>query len=199
MPEFPEDFTPDLRRLKSWPSMENSPWRQPYLADLTFGELHRLVNEFVIGQRLRILDVGCGTGFLSLELSREGHSVTGLDKDESMIDIADRTMKSDPFSSDRGNLEYRKIDFTSWDTAEHDYDLVVISRMLHHVPQPDGTLSKAQKLLRHGGRLVCVEFAYDQFDRQTAAWLYRTQKGLEKSGWYKPDRDHRLIFVQTCD
>ncbi len=52
--------------------MEGSPWRQPYLAELTFGEMFRLVNRLVSGQNLRILEVGCGRGYLSLELARRG-------------------------------------------------------------------------------------------------------------------------------
>ncbi len=185
MAVYPKDFTPDLRRLKSWPSMEDSPWRQPYLADLTYGELHRLINEFVIGHGLRILDVGCGTGFLSLELAREGHRVTGVDNSEDMINIAVRTMKSDPYGSERGSLEYKLADFTTLENPESEFDLVIISRTLHHIPQPMKVLDKARKLLREEGRLVCVEFAYDQFDEETATWLYQTEKTLEDAGLYR--------------
>ena len=186
MVEYPEDFTPDLRRLKSWPSMESSPWRQPYLADLTYGELHRLVNEFIVGQRLRILDIGCGTGFMSLELAREGHHVIGLDSDAKAVNIAVRTMNSDPLVSERGPLEYECADFSAWEGSERNYDLVVISRTLHHIPQPEKALDKVHKLLAETGRLVCIDFAYDQFDERTATWLYHMQRALEQAGWYKP-------------
>lgn len=186
MVEYPEDFTPDLRRLKSWPSMEDSPWRQPYLADLTYGELHRLVNEFIVGQRLRILDIGCGTGFMSLELAREGHNVMGLDSDAKAVNIAVRTMNSDPSASERGPLEYECADFSAWEGSEGNYDLVVISRTLHHIPQPDKALGKVHKLLRETGRIICIDFAYDQFDQRTATWLYHMQRALEQAGWYNP-------------
>ena len=186
MAKFAKDFVPDLRRLKSWPSMEDSPWRQPYLADLTYGELYRLVNEFIIGQGLRALDFGCGTGFLSLELSREGHDVLGLDSDEEGVNIAVRTMNSDPFASERGPLRYECADFTSWDGPEGSFDLVVISRTLHHIPQPEKALDKVHRLLRETGRIICIDFAYDQFDQRTATWLYHVQRSLEQAGWYKP-------------
>ena len=191
MAEYPGDFTPDLRRLKSWPSMEHSPWRQPYLADLTYGELHRLVDEFIVGQRLRILDIGCGTGFLSLELAREGHHVTGLDSDGNAVNIAVRTMNSDPFVSERGPLEYECADFTSWDGPEAGFDLVVISRTLHHVSQPEKALGKVHKLLRETGGIICIDFAYDQFDQRTATWIYQILKPLEKAGWYDQSRKLR--------
>ncbi len=82
--------------------MEHSPWRQPYLAYLTFGEIQRLVDEFVPGQGLKILDVGCGRGYLSLELAREGHDVLGIDSDREMIQQAKKTMNTDPYKSERG-------------------------------------------------------------------------------------------------
>src|SRR3990172_10360537 len=186
MAKFAEDFVPDLRRLKSWPSMEDSPWRQPYLADVMYGELHRLVDEFVIGQGLKVFDFGCGTGFLSLELAREGHHVLGLDSDEDAVNIAVRTMNSDPFASERGPLKYECADFTSWDGPDGSFDLVVISRTLHHIPKPEKVLHKVHKLLAETGRLVCIDFAYDQFDQRTATWLCYMQRALEQAGWYKP-------------
>ena len=82
--------------------MKDSPWRQPYLARLTFGEIHNLVDEYIFGRRLRILDVGCGRGWLSLELAREGHDVLGVDSSKEMILNAKRTMDTDPYKNERG-------------------------------------------------------------------------------------------------
>jgi len=42
--------------------MEGSPWRQPYLAELTVGEMFSLVNKLVSGHKLRIVEVGSGRG-----------------------------------------------------------------------------------------------------------------------------------------
>jgi len=40
--------------------------------------------------RGRILDAGCGTGRVAIELARRGHSVVGVDLDPSMLDAARR-------------------------------------------------------------------------------------------------------------
>src|SRR5579864_567798 len=39
---------------------------------------------------LRALDIGCGTGFLSLELASRGHQVTGIDFAPAMLALAER-------------------------------------------------------------------------------------------------------------
>src|SRR6266567_8331871 len=82
---FPRNFTPDLRRLKSWPSMKGSLWRQPYLIELTYAKNFQLVKESIPGKNLKILEVGCGTGFMSLELARMGHYVAAIDQNKNHL------------------------------------------------------------------------------------------------------------------
>lgn len=165
--------------------MEGSPWRQPYLADLTYGELFRLINRLVSGNKRTILEVGCGRGYLSLELARRGHDVLGVDINEETIRLAYRTMNTDPYSSGRGRLEYEVSDFAVWNSADREFDLVIFNRALHHIPQPAKALEKARSLLGPEGRITCVEYAYDQFDHRAATWFYHIRSILEQVGWFK--------------
>jgi ubiquinone/menaquinone biosynthesis C-methylase UbiE len=165
--------------------MKDSPWRQPYLARLTFGEVHNLVDEYVFGQRLRILDVGCGRGWLSLELAREGHDVMGIDSEKDMIRSSKKTMESDPYKNERGKLEFHAADFSQWDYPLDTFDLVIFSRSLHHIPQPSKAVSKAHDLLKKNGQIICIEYAYDRVDKRTATWIYQVRRSLQQSGWYK--------------
>ena len=165
--------------------MEGSPWRQPYLAELTFGEMFSLVNKLVSGHKLRILEVGCGRGYLSLELARRGHELLGIDINEETVKIAKQTMNTDPYNSERGELEYQVSDFGAWNGADRKFDLVIFNRSLHHIPQPAKVLEKVQSLLRPKGRIICVEYAYDQFDRRSAIWFYDIRRVLEQAGWFK--------------
>ena len=174
--------------MKNWPTMEDSPWRRAYLADLTFGEIYRIVNPFVKGQKLKILDVGCGNGFLSLELARKGHDLVGLDKDEMMIKIGRRAMKTDPYKSKRGSLEFEIADFSSWNSRPRTFDLVIFSRVLHHIRRPGMVLNKVRRILSPRGRIICIEYAYDQFDRRSATWVYHIRRVLEQAGWFSSKR-----------
>jgi ubiquinone/menaquinone biosynthesis C-methylase UbiE len=165
--------------------MKDSPWRQPYLARLTFGEVHNLVDEYVFGQSLRILDVGCGRGWLSLELAREGHDVIGIDSEKDMIRSSKKTMESDPYKNERGKLEFQAADFSQWDYPLETFDLVIFSRSLHHIPQPSKAVRKAHDLLKQDGQIICIEYAYDRVDKRTAIWIYQVRRSLQQSGWYK--------------
>ena len=183
---YPSDFTPDLRRLKSWPSLKGSLWRQPYLIELTYAENFHLVRNSIRGQHLKILEVGCGTGFMSLELARLGHDVVGIDSNQEIIRIARRTQHSDPYQKTRASLSYETADFSDWSNKSGTYDVVLFSRVLHDMPSPAKILSKAHSLLKHGGRVVCVEYAYDRLNRRAAIWLYQVRRVLEAAGWYPP-------------
>ena len=165
-----------------------SPWRQPELADLTFGQIYRLVDSFLITRKSRILDIGCGRGFLSLELARKGHDVIGIDSDSKSVKTAKRTMRTDPYKSKRGTLEYQTADFSSWNNQGRVFDVIIFSRVLHHIPKPGKALDKVQCMLSPRGRIICVEYAYDLFDRRSATWFYHIRRILEQARWYASDR-----------
>ena len=186
-PGLQSEFIPDLRRLKSWPSIERSPWRKPYLAELTYGEMFNLINGLVSGNNLSILEVGCGRGYLSLELARKGHDLLGIDVNEQAIRIGYQTRNTDPYNSGRGKLEYQVSDFTTWSNTEGRFDLVIFNRVLHHIPQPTKALEKVKRILEPSGRIICVEYAYDRFDPRSATWFYHIQSVLEQAGWFKSD------------
>lgn len=88
MTTYPRGFVPDLRRLRHWPSLRDSLWRNPDLVRITFGELAGLVQRCIGPQPRRVLYVGSGLGHIALELARSGHDVTGLDVDQESVALA---------------------------------------------------------------------------------------------------------------
>jgi ubiquinone/menaquinone biosynthesis C-methylase UbiE len=44
----------------------------------------------------RILELGCGTGIVTLDLARSGHCITGLDIDDDMLAVAARKLDAEP-------------------------------------------------------------------------------------------------------
>lgn len=115
----------------------------------------RSVEEFVLANTgdppARILEVGCGQGELALALDRAGHRVTAID----------------PRAPD-GRI-FRRVGIEGF-AEPGPFDCVVASLSLHHVGDLGASLDKMAGLLRAGGTLIAVEFAWDRLDGATAGW-----------------------------
>ncbi|GGJ28042.1 class I SAM-dependent methyltransferase [Streptomyces brasiliensis] len=107
----------------------------------------------------RVLDVGCGTGYLTRCMAaRVGPkgAVTGVDASPPMLDYARRRsagVLGAPCSYQEGIAEALGFPDASFDT-------VVTSLMLHHLPEElrPAALREMCRVLKPGGRLLVVEF-----------------------------------------
>jgi ubiquinone/menaquinone biosynthesis C-methylase UbiE len=95
------------------------------------------------------LDVGCGSGLLSLELSRHFRQVIALDISEPMLALA-RKKRSAP------NIDYRLCDADGF-AGEAVFDAIVSHTTLHHLPNVPATLAKLKSWLAPNGRLMIVD------------------------------------------
>lgn len=114
----------------------------------------RQVEDFVLSQMpvpARVLEVGCGDGYLASTLSRAGHSVIAIDPD-----------------APEGAI-YRRVKLEQLSDAGP-FDFVVAVLALHHVEHLGLALDKIASLLASTGVLILVEFGWDRFDEQTARW-----------------------------
>lgn len=185
--EYPKEFVPDLRRLRPWPSLRDSLWRNPEVVRLTYGELARLVKTCIGSQPCNVLYVGPGLGHIALELARAGHDVTGVDIDQESVALATRAAETDPFRDERGALSYEIAEFPGEFGGGGPYDRVLFSRVLHHIEDPAAAVERAAALLGSGGRVVCVEFAHDRLGSAGARWMAKSRIRFSRSGWW-PDR-----------
>jgi 2-polyprenyl-3-methyl-5-hydroxy-6-metoxy-1,4-benzoquinol methylase len=175
---LPDDFVADIRRLEPHPSLTDSLWRSPLLVELTYGRLWQLVAEVLPTAPTRVLDVGSGTGVLSLELARLGHDVSAIDPDPAAIGVARRSAAD----CRPGRLSYAQADLDAWEPGQANFDVVVTTRVLHHVDDPAVAVDRMRSWLRPGGRLVCVDFVHDRFDRRAATWMAQTRSLLQAAG-----------------
>jgi 2-polyprenyl-3-methyl-5-hydroxy-6-metoxy-1,4-benzoquinol methylase len=77
----------------------------------TLGECDFLEKEFGFAKQLKILDVGCGTGRHSIEMTKRGYRMTGIDLSESMLAKArqkarEQNLKIDFLQHDARNLPF---------------------------------------------------------------------------------------------
>lgn len=82
----------ERKRMKPWYVSLFENYGKQYdnesFAQGTLGECDFIEKEIGYDKSLKILDVGCGTGRHSIELTRRGYQVTGIDYSESMLNQA---------------------------------------------------------------------------------------------------------------
>ncbi len=101
---------------------------------------------------LDVLDLGCGTGFLSMQLAELGHRVTGIDVAAAMLAMARNK------AAVRGlTVNFRYADAEAPDLPAASFDLIVERHVLWTLPHPAAALDSWRHLLRSDGRLVLIE------------------------------------------
>src|SRR5207244_1320650 len=118
---------------------------------------------------LDALDAGCGTGFLSFELSARGHRVTGVDFAPAMIAEARRK------AAERGlSVRFEEGDAEQLPFRPASLDLVISRHVLWTLPHPEAAIDEWKRVLRPGGRLVVVDSQFDAGATPPAAQNART-------------------------
>ena len=100
-----------------------------------------------------ILDFGGGTGLLALPLAKQAKSVTLVDISEKMLEQA--RLKAE--QQDIKNIQFLEQDLLV-NPLEQQFDLIVVSRVLHHIPDLDATLAMFHHHLRENGQVLIADF-----------------------------------------
>lgn len=100
----------------------------------------------------KILDIGCGTGSLSVLLSRLGHDVTGIDLSSAMVDKAKQKAEAT-----QQQITFMVMDASHPQFADKTFDVIVCRHILWALPEPDLVLTRWVNLLKPQGRLVLIE------------------------------------------
>ena len=122
--------------------------------------------------RATVIEIGCGPlgGFVPV-LREAGYDAVGVDPEA-------------PEGTD-----YQPTGIEEY-TPQEPVDSVVASLSLHHVVDVDDVLGRVAGLLKPGGTVVVIEWAWERFDEATAAWCFeRLAPPDAEPGWLHRRRD----------
>lgn len=118
----------------------------------------------------KVLDLGCGTGFMINLMKEYVDEITGVDVTQVMLDRVDKS----------GNAKITLVnhDTGSYPVEEGKYDMVTAHSFLHHLYDIKPTINIAAKALRKGGVFV------NELDPNYYFW--EAVSKLERNGNYSP-------------
>lgn len=116
--------------------------------------------ELAVSQTGRVLELGCGTGRVTLPLARAGHQVTGLDLSQAMLGILRDKLGAEP-PEVRGRVTLVEGDMADFDLAEQFGLVITPFRAFQHLLEPEQQrrcLETVAQHLRPEGRFVFNAF-----------------------------------------
>lgn len=111
------------------------------------------------GRRLKILDVGCGAGFFSILLAKEGHEVLGIDLTPEMIENAIQLAEEE-----NADCCFQVMDAENPMFADETFDVVISRNLTWTLPNAEHAYGEWMRVLKTGGVLLNFDANYGKED-----------------------------------
>lgn len=126
-----------------------------------------------------ILDLGCGTGHLTLDLLQAGYKVSAVDLSKELIDFATKSIKCAGYSVEANVMDLRDLGLL----GPQRFDAVICLDVLEHIEDDKSALENINYILKKDGLLIisvpAIMFLYGKRDKDIGHFR-RYDKGALK-------------------
>ena len=109
---------------------------------------------------LKVADLGCGEGYLTIEAARWASRVIAVDRSELVLRRARSLARRRRVS----NVIWKKGELEKLPLADATVEIAMLSQALHHAQQPSRALSEALRVTAAGGRLLVLDLRRHEQD-----------------------------------
>ena len=117
-----------------------------------------ILGENLLTPAMDVLEFGCGTGLLTLQLGPRVRSVTGVDGSSGMLGVIEAKIRSQGLK----NIKTRLIDPSKGGLLEGAYHAVVSSMTLHHVKDTASLIGQFHRVTLPGGYVLLADLDPDE-------------------------------------
>jgi ubiquinone/menaquinone biosynthesis C-methylase UbiE len=135
-------------------SWDAKPERVRLVADI----VQVICAEIKLTPSMDVLDFGCGTGLLTVQLQPFVHSVTGVDSSPGMLDVLGAKIKERKLA----NVKTLCLDIEKGGVLEGSYNLIVSSMTFHHIKEITPLLNQFNNILLPAGCLCIADLDMDE-------------------------------------
>jgi ubiquinone/menaquinone biosynthesis C-methylase UbiE len=112
-----------------------------------------IMHEVELSPQTDVLDYGCGTGLLAMQLQPHLKSVTGADSSPAMLEVLANKIAKQGLR----NAHTQFVDFERGAHANGQYDLIVSSMVTHHIPDTAALFKEWKRLLKPHGQIAFAD------------------------------------------
>jgi len=147
---------------------------------------------------LRVLDMGCGPGTISLGLAKavEPGELYGIDMEESQINIAQAAASTAGYR----NAIFQTSDATKLPFENSYFDIVHCNAVLFHIPDTNAALAEVRRVLKPGGIISSRDmFVESSFFEPEVGSIFDTFSELvkEKGGYPQMGKELKQKFLKA--
>ncbi len=102
---------------------------------------------------LRVADLGCGEGYLTIEASRWASQVIAVDRSEVVLERAKALARRRRVA----NVAWKRGELEKLPIRDESVDVALLSQALHHAEQPARAVAEAARITVAGGRVLLLD------------------------------------------
>jgi SAM-dependent methyltransferase len=117
---------------------------------------------------LRVLDVGCGNGYVLGQYAKFGAAVSGVDLTQTAIDLSRTRFALAGFKGDFRLTDGERLPFD-----DNTFDIACSMGVLHHIEDPRPMVAEMHRVIKPGGRIILMLYYW-------GSWKYHVVLRLKR-------------------
>lgn len=132
---------------------------------------------------LKVADLGCGEGYLTIEAARWAKTVIAVDRSDAVLQRARALARRRHVS----NVIWKKGDLERLPVKDGTVDVAMLSQALHHAQEPARAVAEAARITTPGGRVLVLDLR-----RHQEEWV-RSKLGDRRLGFDDDELKRMLV------